>query len=512
MNISQKLLYRISLVYIYIPIFLIVIGWCKPMFALFATLLMILSLYYSKGIDKPEIKHICLSKKEILVLISLILFFAYLFGWGGMTPQSGDWDKHNAILRDLTLRDWPVYFHNGQETSLLTYYIGQYSLSAFVGKVSFHLLNFIGVSSFIGIDIADFSFYIAEIVLMIWNIVGLMITKCHLFFLINSNKNKILIFIIFIFFGNPLILGQFIYGTLVGTYDFGIHWLDINHLIAQYSTNFVLLRWVFQHCICTWIVTAILMEKMKDIDSFVVLGLPLVLYSPFAFIGILIYMITIFIKRIFEVRKINILLTKIFSRQNLFSLFSLGVFCFCYFISYFIQEGKPEEIGFSLISFSNYKTILAYVLFCLFTYGIISIILYKYYKKEVGFWNAIITLTILPFFKVGVYNDLVMRASIPALFILCVYCIKLLMENNYKMNNLYKNLLIIVLIIGSYYPLKEMSSVLYFDNIFDLQERNDDTITLENYANRYTSSNSQMTWNYNTFDVEESIFKRTIGK
>lgn len=115
-------------------------------------------------------------------------------------------------------------------------------------------------------------------------------------------------------------------------------------------------------------------------------------------------------------------------------------------------------------------------------------------------------------FKVGVYNDLVMRASIPALFILCVYCIKLLMENNYKMNNLYKNLLIIVLIISSYYPLKEMSSVLYLDNIFDLQERNDDTITLENYANRYTSSNSQMTWNYNTFDVEESIFKRTIGK
>lgn len=39
MDISQKLLYRISLVYIYIPIFLIVIGWCRPMFALFATLL-----------------------------------------------------------------------------------------------------------------------------------------------------------------------------------------------------------------------------------------------------------------------------------------------------------------------------------------------------------------------------------------------------------------------------------------------------------------------------------------
>ena len=179
---------------------------------------------------------------------------------------------------------------------------------------------------------------------MIWNIVGLMITICHLFFLINSNKNKILIFIIFIFFGSPLILGQFIYGTLVGTYDFGIHWLDINHLIAQYSTNFVLLRWVFQHCICTWIVTAILMEKIKDIDSFVVLGLPLVLYSPFAFIGIVIYMITIFIKRIFEVHKINILLTKIFSRQNLFGLFSLGVFCFCYFISYFIQEANYIKI------------------------------------------------------------------------------------------------------------------------------------------------------------------------
>lgn len=512
MNISQKTLYRVSLVYIYIPIFLIIIGWCKPVFALFATLLMILSLYYSKGINKSEIKHICFSKKEMIILISLILIFAYFFGWGGMTPQSGDWDKHNAILRDLTLRHWPVYFHNGQETSLLTYYIGQYSLSAFVGKVSFNLLNFIGVSSFIGINISDFSFYIAEIVLMIWNVFGLMITISHLFFLINKNKSKILVFIIFILFGNPLILGQLIYGALVGIYNFDMHWLDKNYLIAQYSTNFVLLRWVFQHCICTWIVTSILMEKIKGIDSFIVLGLPLVLYSPFAFIGIVIYMITIFIKRIFEVRKIKILLTKIFSRQNLFSLFSLGVFCFCYFISYFMQEGKPKEIGFSIISFSSYRTILVYVLFCLFTFGIISIILYKYYKKEVCFWHTIITLTILPLFKVGVHNDFVMRASIPALFILCVYYIKLLMENNYKMNKVYKSLLIIILIISSYYPLKEMSSVLYFDNIFDLQERNDYTITLENYANRYTSTNSQMTWNYNTFDVENSIFKKTIGK
>lgn len=102
---------------------------------------MILSLYYSKGIDKSEVKHICLSKKEILVLISLILFFAYLFGWGGMTPQSGDWDKYNAILRDLTLRDWPVYFHNGQETSLLTYLLHWTILSVCVCRKS--IISFI---------------------------------------------------------------------------------------------------------------------------------------------------------------------------------------------------------------------------------------------------------------------------------------------------------------------------------------------------------------------------------
>lgn len=61
---------------------------------------------------------------------------------GGLSPQSADWSKHNAVLRDLIEKEWPVLYHNEDESSLLTYYLGQYLVPALSGKVICFLCGF----------------------------------------------------------------------------------------------------------------------------------------------------------------------------------------------------------------------------------------------------------------------------------------------------------------------------------------------------------------------------------
>ncbi len=82
--------------------------------------------------------------------------------------QAGDWAKHNAILYDLVNRRWPVLYTNVKEHSMLTYYIGQYMVAALVGKVTH-------------------STRIAEIVLYIWNMIGLVLVLFNLLFLQKQN-------------------------------------------------------------------------------------------------------------------------------------------------------------------------------------------------------------------------------------------------------------------------------------------------------------------------------------
>lgn len=98
-----------------------------------------------------------------------MLFIGYSAGWGRWVNQAYDWYKHNAILEDLTVKSWPVYYKNGSEKSMLAYYIAQYLVPSTFGKI----FN---------------SFRMAEIMNYIWAEIGLALVWLNLVSVLKINN------------------------------------------------------------------------------------------------------------------------------------------------------------------------------------------------------------------------------------------------------------------------------------------------------------------------------------
>ena len=76
------------------------------------------------------------------------------------------------------------------------------------------------------------------------------------------------------------------------------------------------------------------------------------------------------------------------------------------------------------------------------------------------FLLSLVGLTLLPLFKMGVNNDLVMRASIPSLFILWTLVIKVVMDSHVRVKlqvELLRVLLLIVVFLGFFPGIAEIS-------------------------------------------------------
>lgn len=170
-KIDYKNLLVLSVLYIYIPVFIFVYGWTSIIVSTIFTLLTGLIVYrifknYFSDLNKTFIQ---IKIWIFVVTVILFLIIGYFAGWGRFVDQTTDWQKHNAILSDLVNRNWPVYYQNDGEYSMLTYYIFQYMVPALFGK----LFN---------------SFRVAEITLMIWNEIGLFLIYLNVVKYLNTKR------------------------------------------------------------------------------------------------------------------------------------------------------------------------------------------------------------------------------------------------------------------------------------------------------------------------------------
>lgn len=159
MKINSKLLTIISICYIYLPILIFMVTWTKFSIALFCIVVWAICLYRQRVCNTSNTEKMDYVKIDLIVFISIVLLFiwiGYYVGWGKFVDQAGDWNKHNAVLADLVNRQWPIYYENGNEHSMLTYYIAQYIVPGAIGKLSH-------------------SFRVAEIAMYVWNEIGLIL-------------------------------------------------------------------------------------------------------------------------------------------------------------------------------------------------------------------------------------------------------------------------------------------------------------------------------------------------
>lgn len=510
---TKKHLLYVSMVYIYIPVIIFLFGWTKLPIAITCTaatvfgLIRLLRDYNIHGISKEQDLEI---SPWIFIISVLFLFMVgYYAGWGRFVSQAGDWFKHNAVLSDLVSRSWPVYYVNEiwgdrQDHSMLTYYIAQYLVPAVFGKI-FH------------------SYRLSELVSYVWAEIGLILVFLNMVRILRVKTTRMQLLSLFLicFFSGPLLLGQkileLVYPLEQSTVN-SYHWFSYqNGILLQYSSNYTLLRWVFPQVIVIWITVLLFIEHKEKIQDYVALILPSFLFGTFSFVGMLPVAFAMALFILIRNKNIRDWIKQVFSLPNILIFSTLGTVLILYFYGNITGE-KTDSIRFSMINYSN-GNIWRYIIFVFTMVLIYGICLFIQNSRNPLFYISIAELVILPLFKMGLYNDFVMRCSIPCLFIMLVmivdYINKVSDVGFEKMNAVYKLCticMVVTVLTGFIYPLKEFTDSIIGDNILELGDK-PAVVSLESYASRYaTGIPDDYKYNYYSYDIDENIFYKYIAR
>ncbi len=529
LQIKAKTLYLYELIYITLPVIIFLFGWTRWYIAIICCLSGIFC-YKRMFLDhslKKQNNNINVIPIILVIGCILLFFIGYLCSWGRWVFQETDYEKHNAILADLTNRSWPVYYHNGNESSMLTYYIGQYILPSGIGKI-FH------------------SFRITEVATFVWSVIGIILVWLHLLksLRIIHPANQICSLAVMFLFAptsyftrvlasltyaqhSPINISEFIYISIEAK------------TCIQYVSNYAQLSWAFPQIIVCWITVLLLIDNKDNIKYYVPLILPSMLYSILSFLGIVIiaffYVLFILLRK----RSFTAWLKQIMSIENIVFAVTIG----SVFISYYwgnVFSVKPDIVKFHLSAVHLAPWVfLVFYITCVLPY---PLCLMKWYHKDVFFVIASAIISLLPLFCMGLFNDLMMRASIPAFFII-MYCIidllnkkihsvKLLKlktnKQNYaeskgkyrsglkkflRLDSLCTILLILLLIGGAICPVVNIIDVLGKSHMFQTEELRT-WGTAEIYANR-NLDNSKLydkVYNYYTYDLDNNFFYKYIAR
>jgi hypothetical protein len=511
--VSKKQLICFSMAYIYIPIIVFLLGWTRLPIALICIAAV---TYGVKHVLRDYIADSNSKGQELRIspwiLITSILFFlivGYYAGWGRFVAQSSDWFKHNAVLSDLVNRPWPVYYLNEigdgiDEHSMLTYYIAQYLVPALFGKL-FH------------------SYRVSEVVNYVWAEIGLILVFLNMIRIlqVKTTRMQMLTAFLLCFFSGPLLLGQkileLVYPGEASTATL-YHWFSFqNGIRLQYSSNYTMLRWVFPQVIAIWLMVLLFIEHKEKIEDYVALLLPSLLFGTLSFVGILPVAFTMALFMLVKDKNIKHWIKQVFSLSNIAMASTLGIVLVLYFYGN-ITCKKSDSVGFSAIDYSN-GNVWKYVIFIFTMVLIYGICLFIQNKRNPLFYISVGELVLLPFFKMGLYNDFVMRCSIPCLFIMLVMIVDYLNEmaaiGFERMNAFYKlctMCLIVGISIGLIHPLQEFSDSIKGDNLLKLGDE-PKVETMEAYANRYAEGiPDDFKYNYYSYDIDKNIFNKYIAR
>lgn len=505
-SITNKQLRIFSYLYLYVPIIIWISTWTKIWYAILAvaTLGYILYKSYCKN-KKIKVTSVTYSVPELITMVVFILALAYICGWGGFVSQCDDFPKHNAILNDLTTRSWPVYYENNGVQSRLSYYLGSYIVSGSIGKISFLVFQLTEKTAF----------YVSSYALLVWNCIGLFLVINHFLILLKNPNHKLLYIALFLLMGNfiPLVIRYYAHLAEV---DVNVlisngfsHLIDFGRLRVEYTTNFALIRWVFQYSLPTWIIISMFFER-KDESEYIVIGLPLLLFAPFCLIGLIPFMALALVIHLIQSKNATPI-SDFLSGENLLALAVLGSFGYLYLKGSVFNPNKSEEAGFSTQEFwkdsfalrAYWFTLIACVLVFLLL-CIIGLALKKNKKTTRWFYLALsaVMLFAIPYFRLGINNDLASRVSIPALFVIQFMLIQLMVENK----GIYRDILIFFAVLSLVNTFIEISVIL---NQTDLNTIHNEYIyaenTLEVNANPNLEIRDDLKWNYYDYIIDDSL-------
>lgn len=407
-------------IYLLLPIFIFLVSWTKIVYTILFIGLIVWFIKAKKDEFKVKTKNELEKKdiKKLVIVLIIILVWLALSGVGGLVRQTGDYEKHNAVLHDLIEKDYPVeYISKTSLNEFLVYYIAYYLPAAIVGK----LLGFTA----------------ANVFLFIWTFIGLTIGMFWIFRI--TKKISIIPIICMIVFGGLEIIGMIIMGAENIFEIAHKEWWIKDVLMTQLSSLTTLLHWVPQMFIPALIITPILYfykdKKMPEIlFLFIVASF---LWSPFICIGLLPFFLYNCIRRIKEEGISNIISTPTYLVCLL-----LTIILVAYVLSN-QNNGADTGLLWKVQDIEISKFIPYFLLFQIIEYGALAIFVnFTIKEKKERIYLGITVLVLLVFTAIagGKYNDFCMRTTIPALITIYIMFVQTILNAKKEKN---KKILII---------------------------------------------------------------------
>lgn len=512
--LPDRLMVWSAYLYLAVPLIMFAVGWLKAIFALFFSVAILFGMWKA---DK-DFEYQVEDKKGFLKFFFISLLVAsvwvYFSGIGGYTYQNLDFDARNAIFRDLINHSWPViydYRHVPEyrsilgDTAALIYYFPFWLPSALVGKA--------------------FGWLAGNNMLYIWTVLG--VTICFHLVTRYTQIRKSWVLLVFVFWSGMDILGRAGMLVLASNPPYlsvfqllqnaPIEWWTAPLQLFQYSAHTTQLFWVFNQSLPAWIATLLVLNQ-KKCRSILFTSALVLLYAPLPSLGLAPFVVY----KLFENMPLESLKAgyyQVLSRikeavtgQNIISggiLFATALFFFSSNVGTY-ERGFSWELLPGTVSAGQF--IYMYLLFCLVEF-LPFVLLVKDSANRPLLILLLIILLILPLYKYGGYNDLAMRASIPALLILCLLFIQrinlhLLSPDSFS-KGIYSAILVLVLLLSAVTPLHEIL------RSRDMLESSTPTFTDSWKTFDKSRGGEEKTngiRNFVTGDPAEKLFFKTIGK
>ncbi|MDW7690386.1 hypothetical protein R9C00_23500 [Flammeovirgaceae bacterium SG7u.111] len=421
---EQSWLVIFTFLYLGIPNLIFVLGWLHWYIAIPVSLALLWSgwrIYLeNKEASLPWAKSE-ITKKALWLMVIVVTVWLLVAGSGGVFRQFGDYEKHNSIVRELTEKAWPVILGDSDvvkgETTFLCYYLGYYLPTAFLSKLT-HIQY-------------------ANIYLFIWTWIGVVLTFFWIRKLAGLKKGSLL-FLIF-----PLLAGLDVYAAVYRLVQSVVHhgfddsfWEIVlyngldgmllhNWGAAAKAQNFNyrdinrFISWMPQHAMGAWLAGAWIYWEGSFKKKNIYIGLIVVLtinISTLAAIGCVFLALVYLFRNDFKTN---------FSTHNLFTAIGLGLVMLSFLLAHYPISPK----GF-LWEFINWRTIpFVLFFFYLIEFGIYAFLVHPFYRMKsfkTDFLMVIGILILLPFYKLGFYNDWLIDVPFSILLIFWILIIRFL--------------------------------------------------------------------------------------
>jgi hypothetical protein len=478
---EPSLLSPITTIYLLFPVLLFVMGWLRSPFSWMSLFILCIIISFlvrdlrngftalrnqpCHGLTQKNTKVAKIYSPAIVILLIWVL----MSGAGGFGFQNTDYLANNSLLKDLIERDWPLRVDAGGIPTRIVYYFGYYLPSALFGKI--------------------FGWASGNVFSFLWTTAGVLLA----FFwfvktsrLRNQSRTRLLaLAFVFCLAGGLDFFGYSTLRNLPFTFTSHIErWAGF----FQYSSQSTLLFWVPQHTIAAWLVVGLAVQVLYRPDLVKYLGISLAaacLWSPFGVIGVIPF-IALWILSLFRKDKRAHLL----SAESIFFL-AVAIWIGLLIILFLSSNNFDFPVGFiwqySVDRLNLLKSMLAFLFleFGLLAFFIVLLLFLmsdhyvprdQRYGKPIKwlieririldsefeldsrqttlFVISLFTLLVLPNLKFGVANDLVMRGSIPALFVFWAFISKIVLRGRFHLHRVQRIIyyLVVAVLVAGFIP------------------------------------------------------------